>query len=447
MSFNKNKGSPWVPAGMAATTVNPQVGAAVTGFGMAQNRMQKDTELKKPSPPQTGAKVNKWLFKFSGQEKKFGGSAEMGAAPNLLHYHEDGNMTGNHRTHINSDSFINVVETFPWHASKMDLTTTDTVPYVDMIEHDILANPMLNQIAANLSVGGDMTPDMIKDELQSVTSSFRNDDDEGAWTAIEAGLETSMLDTVENGETLLPYQNMYTTKPTGWRYIMPYFSSNHHQIANTFSTDKGETGSGMGSGLLQFGEELSETVANIAKGVSMNIVAPGQYIEKSKYYGFGGREKTYQFNFPISNTRRMGTLTESQTISRNWQLIFLLMYQNSPNRMSRDLVLPPCIYEAHIPGVWYSKYAYISSLNIEFLGTRRLMGVDFMSMRPGDAGMSGQNFENTIKAIIPEVYNITIGLTELVGESQNMLYHMSKGQDVITTGALKNNKDEWLIDD
>ena len=76
-----------------------------------------------------------------------------------------------------------------------------------------------------------------------------------------------------------------------------------------------------------------------------------------------------------------------------------------------------------------------------------MMEVDFMAMLPGDAGMSGQNKVNTIKAIIPEVYNITIGLTELVGESQNMLYHMSKGQDVVTTGALKNNKDEWTIDD
>ena len=62
MSFNKNKGSPWVPAGMAATTVNPQVGAAVTGFGMAQNRMQKDTELKKPSPPQVSVLMIKSMM-------------------------------------------------------------------------------------------------------------------------------------------------------------------------------------------------------------------------------------------------------------------------------------------------------------------------------------------------------------------------------------------------
>ena len=279
MSFNKNKRSPWVTAGMAVAPLNPQAGAALGGIGVGMGRAQKNAELKKPSAPQTGAKVNKWLFKFSGQSSKFGGSAEMGAAPNLLHYQEDGNMTGNHRTHMDSDSFINVVETFPWHASRMDLTTTDTVPYVDMVEHDILANPMLNQIAANLSVAGDITPDMLKDELETMGSSFRGDDTEGAWSAIEGALETTAFDSVVNGETLLPYQNMYLTKPTGWRYILPYFSSNHHQIANTFSTDKGETGSGMGSGLMGMGEELSQAVANIAKGLSMNIVSWTVYRE------------------------------------------------------------------------------------------------------------------------------------------------------------------------
>ena len=52
-----------------------------------------------------------------------------------------------------------------------------------------------------------------------------------------------------------------------------------------------------------------------------------------------------------------------------------------------------------------------------------------------------------IDAIIPDVYQVTITLTEMVGESRNMLYHMSKGQDVITTGNPKWDKGPGEADD
>ena len=389
------------------------------------------------------APIQKHLFKFAKHNDVLGGSAEMGAAPELLHISENSGMMNNHKSHITAETSINVVETFGWHASPLGVTTLEKTPYVDMVEHDILSNPMLNQIAANLSVAGAVVPDMIKDEVNAQASSYRDDDEVGFWQRIESGLDPTMLDSDATGSALLPYHNMYSTNPTGFRYLFPYFSSTHHQIANTFSTDSGETGTGLGSGILKLGTEATEAIAAVSKGISGNIVAPGSYIEKSKFYGFSGREKTYQFNFPLSNTRSIGDLTAAQTISRNWQLVFLLLYQNSPNRMSRDLILPPCIYEAHIPGVWYSKYAYISTLNVEFLGTRRMMDVALKSLGEGQAGETSI----AIQAIIPDVFNITIGLTELVAESQNMMWHMSKGRDVITTGSIGNNLNESEFDD
>jgi hypothetical protein len=443
MSFNKNNKTPWVVGGITGAVAGPIAGVTA---GMLTNRLQKNAELRAPNPPPTGERITKHLFKFSRKASAFGGSAEQGAAPELLHIKENEEFHGNHRSHMDEHTFINVVDTFPWHASPMTKVTASETPYIDMIEHDILSNPMLNNIAANLSVAGDPFPNWMKDEVDAQPSSFREDEGEkSTFEKLELGLDPSMFDHVRNGDTLFPYHNMYSTQPSGFRYIFPYFSATHHQIANAFSTDKGETGSGMGSGLMNLTEDFAEGLANISKGLSMNIVAPGQYIEKSKFYGFSGREKTYSFNFPISNTMTIGNLTEAETISRNWQLVFLLLYQNSPNRMSRDLVLPPAIYEAHIPGVWYSRYAYISTLNVEFLGTRRMMNVRVNSMLPGSDKPTPHPL--TIRAIIPEVFNITIGLTELVGESQNMLYHMSKGRNVITTGNVDNNRDDWMTDD
>tara|TARA_R110002167_G_scaffold265834_8_gene472575 strand:- start:351 stop:524 length:174 start_codon:yes stop_codon:yes gene_type:complete len=42
-----------------------------------------------------------------------------------------------------------------------------------------------------------------------------------------------------------------------------------------------------------------------------------------------------------------------------------------------------------------------------------------------------------IDTIIPDVYQVTISVTELLGESQNMLYHMIKGKNVMTWGNTK----------
>jgi len=359
----------------------------------------------------------------------------MGTAPRLLHMSDNGGkgQTTHQGDPSTSKTFVNVLQQFPWHNSPYNSITTESTPYIDMIEHDITANPMLNQIAANLSVmGNSMDIEDIVDEANA----YKDDDTaKSAYKNMMDGLETSIWDKTVSGNTLFPYHNMYSTNPTGFRYVMPYFSKNHHQVTNAFTTDSGETGSGMGSGMMDKGLQAAEAAANAFKFFSGNLVEPGSYIEKSKFYSFAGRERSYQFQFPISNCRISPGLSEEATISRNWQLMFLLIYQNSPNRCSRDLILPPCIYEAHIPGIWYSKYAFISQLNVEFLGTRRLLPVKFNTLPEGE---STQQLA-TINAIIPDVYQVTITLTEMVGESRNMLYHMSKGQDVITTGDPINN--------
>lgn len=375
------------------------------------------------------AAIQKFLFRFIDAESAGGGNAETGASPKLQHITgADANLGFENGTDVPS-TFVNVLEKFPWHNSPGGTTLIHNTPYIDLVEHDILANPMLNQIAANLAVTGQVWPDALKDEIRKQATAAKNvERGRGGFEQLMTVVDNGGFSTAPSGESvLLPYQNMYTTKPTGFRYLMPYFTPNHHQISNMFTTDKGETGSGMDLGMMELGEFGSEIGANIAKAGSGNIVQPGSYIEKSKYYSFSNREKSYQFSFPLSNSRIMDGLTAQETVSRNWQLVFLLIYQNSPNRMTRDLILPPCIYEAHIPGVWYSQYAYISQLDVEFLGTRRMETINFKNL---------DNSTSIIRSIIPDAYKITIGLTELVGESQNMLYQMSKGRDVITTGQV-----------
>ena len=375
----------------------------------------------------------KHLFKFSHKPAESAGNKNTGSSPDLKHINSSGSTIDEH---LKKETFINVKDDFPWTNSPQ--RAIEDSPYIDLIEADIKSNPQLNQIANNLAITGNFIPDEMKKRVQaSVTEHVENEEvgeDDMTFLKGQANTLGDALDVVvggargtagdvKAGDTLFPYDNMYTTTPTGWRYILPYYTDNYRSLSNSFTDSKGETGSGTASSVLESLEKGGDIAANL--GRSANVVAPGQYVEKSKFFSFSGREKTYTFGFPIANTRPAHGMTAEETISRNWQLLYLLVYQNSPNRMTKDLILPPTIYQAHVPGVWFSEYSYISNLDIQFLGTRRRMEVQVPVLGSGTLN---------IDTIIPDVYQVTISITELLGESQNMLYHMIKGKNVMTWG-------------
>jgi len=377
----------------------------------------------------------KHLFKFSHKPAESAGNKNTGSSPELKHINTSGNTIDEH---IKKESFINVKDDFPWTNSPQ--RAIEDSPYIDLLELDIKSNPQLNQIANNLAIIGNLLPDEIKARVQQATTEHVENEEvgendftfgKGQGESLSNALNTvakggRAFNDVGSGDTLFPYDNMYTVEPTGWRYILPYYTDSYRNLSNSFTDSKGETGSGMAGAVLDTMAKGGDISANI--GRSANVVAPGQYVEKSKFFSFSGREKTYTFGFPIANTRPSHGMTAEETISRNWQLLYLLVYQNSPNRMTKDLILPPTIYEAHVPGVWYSKYSYISNLDIQFLGTRRRMEVTVPVLK-GDA--------LKIDTIIPDVYQVTISVTQLLGESQNMLYHMIKGKNVMAWGNTK----------
>ena len=150
-------------------------------------------------------------------------------------------------------------------------------------------------------------------------------------------------------------------------------------------------------------------------------------IEELKGFSFTGRERSYTVKFPLFNTKNF---TE---IIKNWQFIYLLTYQNTPNRITRDLIDPPCIYEARIPGVWYSKYSSITNMQVDFIGARREMEMPVQYLtKSSDGSVDGKAETNwhsnkrKITTVIPDGYMVTITVTELFSETQNFMYHMVK---------------------
>jgi len=224
------------------------------------------------------------------------------------------------------------------------------------------------------------------------------------------------------------YEGLYITEPTGWEYVLPYFEDYQNGVSNDFGD---ANGGGIGQGIYAGG--ASEIVAGIRNQAEMlagaiNIMEPGTYIEKPKFYQFqdSGDEVTIQF--PLLNT---GHATYEDVV-RNWQFIYLMVYQNRPIRFTRDLIEPPVIYEVSLPGIKYMPYAYVSRLEVQFQGSRRPMNITFK-----DESSLGQG-QNSVNTIIPDGYSIQITLKGLVSETRNFLYTSLNADpvSVTTTGGI-----------
>ena len=341
--------------------------------------------------------------------------------------------------------YLNVRDTHHW--TESPVSSRREVPALQLKELEILVNPMVNQILQNVGVlasNVDGAIDTVKSATASLkslmnVSSYAQSSDSSEDQTVEKTLEkttrTAMAKTakaaddfVKNkhvsyySDPLSPYNSLYITKPTGFKYSLPYMMNKYIETTNTFG---GEAGEGQATGILETISEGSRFIGDVIGDISGNkIFAAGRMIEQPEGFTFSGREKSYTVSFPLFNTK------DYAEIIKNWQFLFLLNYQNTPNRLTRDLIDPPCIYEAYLPGVWYSPYSCITNLTVEYKGGRREMElpVPYVGEASNPASESASESwvkqKKKIRTIIPDAYQVTVTLTELFASSQNFMYHM-----------------------
>ena len=321
---------------------------------------------------------------------------------------------------------VDVVNNFPWTQSPK--TARWDVPTMLLREKKIDVNPQLNQIAQNLFIAGEKgarAADMIYEktpaELKEMIKNQQVTPENEIGQKIIAGFKAvgeAASDMTSSSGVLGAYEGLYWTTDTGFVYSLPYLQENAKSVTSSYSSSAGK-------GLVGLAQDITGTARDLA--TAFNIADPGTYIEQPKMFNFTDREKSYTLEFPLINTNSFND------VIKNWQLIFLLAYQNSPNRLTRDLVDPPCIYEANLDGTWYSKYAYISNLTVGFQGATRRMTLPIPSevTADGSGDKSAQNFN--VETIIPDVYKVSITVNEIFGETQNMLFHSVNQQNRLVT--------------
>jgi hypothetical protein len=322
---------------------------------------------------------------------------------------------------------INIVTDFPWTNSPKG--SRDDVPKLQMIEQRIVLNSTVSNMiystlatADNISslsntaagvgtrIGGFFSDDEATstDSGDSQDSSIANEEEASNRSALKdafnRALQGGFFKTF-NSDVLKPYDALYATEYTGFNYYFPYLEDSYREITNQF-------GAGESNALTPIAE-LASSAANFSN--ILNVVKPGTYIEKSKQYTMGDKGRSLTFTVPLLNT---GTFDD---VRRNWQLIFGIVYQNRPGRVSKSIIDQPVIYEIHLPGVAYMPYAFISNMSVKFLGNRREMELDVPIMNEGVQGGLANNI-GKIRTVIPDAYELSITVEGLNEETRNFLY-------------------------
>jgi len=323
---------------------------------------------------------------------------------------------------------VDVVNSFYWTIqnpkTRAGQLYRNEVPRIELIEKRIKINAIVNQAFYAIATGVSKTGDVSNEVGQFFSDQATKINGTGG--SLLGGLGSNITNAVDflkdgvskltskvgltkdfNG-VLAPYEGLYLTEDTGWKYNIPYFENLSNEVSNVFGDLDGSAFAELAQGIGAFVKAGTDFI---------NIKEPGTYIERTKMFQFADGGDDITFEFPLINT---GNATFIDVV-RNWQLIFLLIYQNRPQRISRDIIEPCVLYEALIPGIKYTPFAYIKRLNVEFVGARRTMSLPIPQI--GSGGQVLTNSES-FETIIPDAYKVSITLTSLVAETRNFLYSM-----------------------
>lgn len=357
---------------------------------------------------------------------------------------------------------VNVVRDFYWTSSKL-LAARREVPRIILSEKRLKANALVSQLkysfgvaTANAGAFVNALPDNLKNPLKAFSSKVASYVGESEYGQAASDFIASQDYLVDNNNVfkenpyLSPYKNLYITEPTGWEFILPYFDNYNNSAANAFTSDVPS-----GSTALSFLKGAVDIATDIAE-ITSTLRAPTQvtFVEKAKFYNYPTEGEDFSFSFPLINT---GSATFNDVV-KNWELLFLLLYNNKPSRKNVSVVDPPVIYQVEIPGVKFLPFCYISSIGVEFAGSRREidfnlsitdnLNVDSSSpaagpTRPGEQlpdnvvrFFNNQVTNRSISTIVPDAYNVRITVKSLLPETKNFMYTVLNKGSLVSTNSL-----------
>lgn len=314
---------------------------------------------------------------------------------------------------------IDIVNDFSWYAGpKSTPAALNKVPCVFLTEREQLLSSLISggmyylnnstRAVKSFSQSGFVTSLLggaqAGGSVEKLVTKFQSGA-EAAFSATQkfaTGSESDRL--LLNQHNLKSLEGIYFTKPTGFNYRLPMYSAPSTPLSPGYS-------GGGGDNFIQGAVDMGiKAVQNISQAV--NFAQPGTYIEEPKYFeGIGERTETIEF--PLSNTIRRGNVSP---IQQNYELLWLLAFQNTPYKTSFSRTPPPKIYSVQVPGQFSMPYAYISGMSVNFTGTVRKTSV-YVPAGNGEGDISSK----LIQTNVPEAYQVSLTFTSLIGEYGNTM--------------------------
>lgn len=201
------------------------------------------------------------------------------------------------------------------------------------------------------------------------------------------GSKNPYLPRMQGYAGLFDYEN-----PTGFEYTFPYFSDTANEVSSSWSSldilEKIK-------GVLPGGGAIQKALDVVMLGYEANYPRVG-IMDRPKLWQ-ESTPRTINIKFPLYNT------VEVSDILRNWELCYLLLYQNMFNKRDFITAIPPVFYTVYIPGQFFSIAMYVNDIKIYNRGNIRMYKIN-------------NKWRN-----IPDVYEIDMSLTDMIMPSQNML--------------------------
>jgi len=339
-----------------------------------------------------------------------------------------------------ASGLIDVISDCQLFANKIPEAGKSKIPYIFFEEFDLTGNPLLTQfqylnnfLPEFLTLQGNKTAPTTSPQPQgglgASTFNYFFPNFAKALKVADGDLSQLTDETVRNIYeelqkvtassinkdfiTLSPYSGMYALNPTKFQYIMPYYDNKMQNIGNkfndSFTSFFGGEGTGLskagipGTNLFEKAKDLFGTYLTLS-----NITQPSAYVEFPKYFAPGEYE-TYTVKFQLLNT------IEQDAIQKHYDFLFLLAFQNLPFRESIIRVRPCKLYFVVIPGTLTLPYCFMESINIDYVGNRRMLQLDKFNF-------NGDKIEKTkTECIVPDCYSVTITFRSLLRPASNFM--------------------------
>lgn len=321
-------------------------------------------------------------------------TAETATAKNVGAGQREGSLASTLQPNGGGTQEINVVQDYPWTLSnKKDWTQWEEVPYVKLKEYKCVDSSIKKQLGFYFQ--------LTKDTAAAIAS------------GIGKSTETMNSESIDVYADIWPKDN-----PTRFEYIFPYFNKTGLELNTEQWTNldpMGDSLKDVATGIAkQIGGKAAEQIADkFGKGLdllqagsqlALQALYPSVAITDRPRVFSSHNERSITINFTLYNT------LNPDDWQNNRDLAYLLMSQNLFNKRDLTTGVPPVFYDVYIPGQYFSYASCVTQLKVDYLGNQRLMFNEY---------------------IVPDAYDITMTLTEMVKPSKNQF-------DAVQSGAARN---------